>query len=184
MRVKEFQIKNFKAFGELVRIPIKPITLIFGPNSSGKSSILHALRMIKQSKDMEHHGLRDHSLTTHSEDMNLGLFDNVLNKKSTDGLSFRFTFDTTDFDIFITKSFTTDIDTTKKPTDGEVTPPEYVDEKHVAQPRRMTVKPVATAARLTDEKRRELYMFVKWHAYFSKIKAYNLDRGLIYEPIT
>ena len=34
---------NFKAFSETQRIPIKPLTLIFGPNSAGKSSILHAL---------------------------------------------------------------------------------------------------------------------------------------------
>jgi len=32
---------NFKAFGETQSIPIKPITLIFGANSSGKSSLIH-----------------------------------------------------------------------------------------------------------------------------------------------
>ena len=37
------RIGNFKAFGETQTIPIKPITLIFGPNSAGKSSILHSL---------------------------------------------------------------------------------------------------------------------------------------------
>lgn len=34
---------NFKAFAETQTIPIKPLTLIFGANSSGKSSIIHAL---------------------------------------------------------------------------------------------------------------------------------------------
>lgn len=34
---------NFKAFGETQRIPIKPLTLIFGPNTAGKSSLLHGL---------------------------------------------------------------------------------------------------------------------------------------------
>jgi hypothetical protein len=34
---------NFKAFGETQTIPLRPLTLIFGPNSSGKSSIIHAL---------------------------------------------------------------------------------------------------------------------------------------------
>lgn len=38
-----FQLGNFKAFAETQRIPIKPITLIFGPNSGGKSSIIHGL---------------------------------------------------------------------------------------------------------------------------------------------
>jgi hypothetical protein len=34
---------NFKAFAETQNVPIKPLTLIFGANSSGKSSIIHAL---------------------------------------------------------------------------------------------------------------------------------------------
>jgi hypothetical protein len=36
-------IGNFKAFGETQTIPIRPLTLIFGANSSGKSSIIHSL---------------------------------------------------------------------------------------------------------------------------------------------
>ncbi len=34
---------NFKAFAETQNVPIKPLTLIFGANSSGKSSVLHGL---------------------------------------------------------------------------------------------------------------------------------------------
>lgn len=34
---------NFKAFGKTQKIPIKPITLIFGANSAGKSSLIHSL---------------------------------------------------------------------------------------------------------------------------------------------
>lgn len=41
--IKNFSITNFKAFGTRQTIPIKPITLIFGANSSGKSSIIHSL---------------------------------------------------------------------------------------------------------------------------------------------
>jgi len=37
------RIGNFKAFAEEQHIPIRPITLIFGANSSGKSSIIHSL---------------------------------------------------------------------------------------------------------------------------------------------
>ena len=44
MRLKSIGISNFKAFGkEFQTIPIKPITLVFGPNSAGKSSLLHSL---------------------------------------------------------------------------------------------------------------------------------------------
>jgi hypothetical protein len=37
------RIGNFKAFSETQYMPIRPLTLIFGPNSSGKSSLIHAL---------------------------------------------------------------------------------------------------------------------------------------------
>lgn len=40
-------LQNFKAFKEPQFIPIKPITLVFGPNSAGKSSIMHALAFLK-----------------------------------------------------------------------------------------------------------------------------------------
>lgn len=43
--ITAFTVKNFKAIGdEPVRIELKPITLLFGANSAGKSSILHALQ--------------------------------------------------------------------------------------------------------------------------------------------
>jgi hypothetical protein len=43
MKLESFGISNFKAFGhELQRLPLKPITLIFGQNSAGKSSALHS----------------------------------------------------------------------------------------------------------------------------------------------
>jgi predicted ATPase len=48
MSLKEFQLTNFKAFSNPDPIPIRPITLIFGPNSSGKSSIIQALLLLKQ----------------------------------------------------------------------------------------------------------------------------------------
>jgi hypothetical protein len=38
-------IGNFKAFAGTQNIPIRPITLIFGPNSAGKSSIIHSLAL-------------------------------------------------------------------------------------------------------------------------------------------
>lgn len=34
---------NFKAFGRTQRLPLKPLTLVFGANSSGKSSLIHGL---------------------------------------------------------------------------------------------------------------------------------------------
>jgi len=48
MMLHEYQITNFKAFAESQTIPIRPITLIYGPNSSGKSSVLQSLLLLKQ----------------------------------------------------------------------------------------------------------------------------------------
>jgi hypothetical protein len=43
--IKSLRIANFKAFSEAQNIPVKPITLIFGANSAGKSSIIHGLAL-------------------------------------------------------------------------------------------------------------------------------------------
>jgi hypothetical protein len=37
------RLGKFKAFAELQRVPIRPLTFIYGPNSAGKSSIIHSL---------------------------------------------------------------------------------------------------------------------------------------------
>ena len=37
------RVGNFKAFAETQKIPVRPLTLIYGANSSGKSSIIHSL---------------------------------------------------------------------------------------------------------------------------------------------
>lgn len=43
MSLDAVRLANFKAFGPSQRVPLRPITLVFGANSSGKSSILHAI---------------------------------------------------------------------------------------------------------------------------------------------
>lgn len=47
MYLREFSLGNFKAFGPTQTLPIKPITLIFGPNSGGKSSLIHGLLLAR-----------------------------------------------------------------------------------------------------------------------------------------
>jgi hypothetical protein len=49
--LRSIQLENFKAFGQRTVIPLAPITLIFGQNSAGKSSILHALNLLKQTRE-------------------------------------------------------------------------------------------------------------------------------------
>ena len=48
-------IQNFKAIGKAQRVPIRPITLLFGQNSAGKSSVLHAIALIAHFAE---HGLK------------------------------------------------------------------------------------------------------------------------------
>ena len=45
MNVSAFQVANFKAFAAGQRVPLRPITLVYGANSAGKSSLLHALAL-------------------------------------------------------------------------------------------------------------------------------------------
>jgi hypothetical protein len=45
MTLTALHLARFKAFADSQRIPIRPITLIFGANSAGKSTIIHALAL-------------------------------------------------------------------------------------------------------------------------------------------
>lgn len=46
--INSLHLGNFKAFAETQKIPLKPITLIFGANSAGKSSIIHSLALVHE----------------------------------------------------------------------------------------------------------------------------------------
>jgi len=56
--ISGLRIGNFKAFSDTQHIPIRPLTLIFGPNSSGKSSLIHSLILA-------HHGMKKGDLDVH-----------------------------------------------------------------------------------------------------------------------
>jgi predicted ATPase len=77
--INTFSLSNFKAFGHEQHVPLRPITLIFGANSSGKSSLLHALLLARHafvngSWDVNHVELAGDSV-------DLGGFANYLHKK-------------------------------------------------------------------------------------------------------
>jgi hypothetical protein len=48
MPITAITIENFKGIAEPVTIPIRPITLLFGKNSAGKSTILQALHYLRE----------------------------------------------------------------------------------------------------------------------------------------
>jgi AAA ATPase domain/AAA domain, putative AbiEii toxin, Type IV TA system len=65
-------IENFKGISEPVRLELRPITLLFGQNSAGKSSLLHAL--IYAREVFERHNLNaDHTVAA-GEHLDLGGF--------------------------------------------------------------------------------------------------------------
>jgi len=47
--LKHLSISNFKPFGETQSMRMAPITLIYGPNSGGKSSLIQSLLLLRQS---------------------------------------------------------------------------------------------------------------------------------------
>lgn len=54
--IESIQIQNFKSLCVTPRIPLKPVVLLIGPNSSGKSSLFQAILALKQtimSRDVE-----------------------------------------------------------------------------------------------------------------------------------
>jgi hypothetical protein len=75
--LKAIEIENFKAFGEPTRIELAPITLIYGQNSAGKSSILQSLNLLKQTHESRESGA---SLLPRAEDgiVDLGSFRELL----------------------------------------------------------------------------------------------------------
>ncbi|MEB3198153.1 MAG: AAA family ATPase [Candidatus Sericytochromatia bacterium] len=42
-------LEGFKPFGQAQQVPLGPLTLVYGPNSAGKSSLIQALLLLKQS---------------------------------------------------------------------------------------------------------------------------------------
>ncbi len=48
MRLSRIKIENFKGIGHKQVIDLKPITLLFGPNSAGKSTILQSMHYLRE----------------------------------------------------------------------------------------------------------------------------------------
>ena len=72
----EFGIENFKPYADLQSIELGKITLIYGPNSSGKSSFIQSFLCAAQSSESS-----TCSLSLNGEFVECGTFDSVLNRK-------------------------------------------------------------------------------------------------------
>jgi len=91
MLLKSIEIENFKCFGKRVTIPLAPITLIYGENSAGKSSILQALNLLKQTSE---HVTGGNALLSRCENglVDLGRYEDFIHDHVTGDLRMKLTF--------------------------------------------------------------------------------------------
>lgn len=81
MPVSNLHIENFRGIGDATSLEIKPITIFVGPNSSGKSSSLHALACLSQTMKIVADE-RPLVLDDENADVHLGRFIEVIHSKS------------------------------------------------------------------------------------------------------
>lgn len=104
MLLKAITITNFKGIGEPVRVELKPITLLFGPNSAGKSTIIQALHYAREI--FERHNFDPDRTLDGGVYVDLGGFKNLVHKfdlKRTIKLRFDFNYSQTDFPEYLTR---------------------------------------------------------------------------------
>jgi len=77
MRPTSLTLKNFKSIGaDAQQIELAPITLLFGPNSAGKSTVLQALIYLKEV--LHNHNLNPDKTVLGGEWLDLGGFQNLV----------------------------------------------------------------------------------------------------------
>ena len=80
-RVDRFEIENFRCFQSSAGCSIRPITLVFGPNSSGKSSLFKPLVVLKQTLDASHQPFG--ALVTNGPLASVGTFEDFIHGHDT-----------------------------------------------------------------------------------------------------
>ncbi|MCA9940578.1 MAG: AAA family ATPase [Anaerolineales bacterium] len=95
MTVQAIRLENFMAFADTNWIELRPIVLLFGRNSSGKSAIFRALRLLRQSLDIPANDRHLVFVTEHGVD--LGSIQETIHKQELEReLAFSFRCDLTD----------------------------------------------------------------------------------------
>ena len=94
--MKSIRVKNFRSFVDTNEISIKPLTVLLGKNSSGKSSFLRLFPLLKQSFDERTRG----ALSLFGQDVDFGEFKDIKSSFTKDDC--------------LELSFTTDLPITRK----------------------------------------------------------------------
>lgn len=76
--ITKITLENFKGIGEETSIHLRPLTLLFGGNSSGKSTILHALAYAREI--LERHNCDADTTLMGGESLDLGGFLEIVHK--------------------------------------------------------------------------------------------------------
>jgi predicted ATPase len=94
--IKALSIKNFKSFQDSGKIEIKPIMLLIGPNSSGKTSFIQFLLAIKQTLESR---AKENPILINGRYVELGTFrDLIFSHDDSNELEFDFYVETKDLD--------------------------------------------------------------------------------------
>ena len=87
--LKELRLRNFKAWRDTGPLSLKPVTMLLGTNSSGKSSLIQSILLLKQTVQSPD---RSMSLNLGGDEIydlfNFGSFENVLCQSSTGDRTF------------------------------------------------------------------------------------------------
>lgn len=95
--ITSINLENFKAFKNLGTLKLKPVTILTGTNSCGKSTILQSLLLLKQTIESKN---VNQTLLLNGRFVHLGTFENIIHSKNIDNsitlnLSFQVRKDTT-----------------------------------------------------------------------------------------
>lgn len=77
--INEISLENFKGFKCLNNLKIKPITILCGTNSSGKSSILQSILLLRQTFESQN---PIQNLLLNGRFVHMGIFDNLIYQKN------------------------------------------------------------------------------------------------------
>jgi predicted ATPase len=83
----QIEISNFKAFSVPTQVPLAPLTLIYGANSAGKSTVIQSLLLLKQSRESD-------TLVTQGPLLNVGGFRGVVHRHASEPMKVALTYGT------------------------------------------------------------------------------------------